>query len=87
MSRSDDDFDEPFAYLDSLILAGHWADNTFVHRGRGELTIDFVRHIPEPRDRMLVARTIVAPWVGMDLRDQLDEAWRRYPEWPMSEER
>jgi hypothetical protein len=83
---SDSDRDEPFVYVDPAVLAGHWADRTVVHKGSGEFTIDFVRRTPDPHERVLVARAIVAPWVAMDLRDQIDKAWRGYPEWPMQED-
>lgn len=71
------------AALDLVVLAGVWADATRVHRGRGEFTIDFVREVPRPPSYLLVARAIVAPVVAVDLRDQLDEAWRRYSDWSM----
>jgi len=79
---SDSD-DTPDFSSDWPILAGVWADVTRVYRGRGEFTVDFLRHVPEPRGRLLVARAMVAPPVALDLRDQLDETWREYNRWSM----
>jgi len=55
-----------------------FADWTSVHRGRSAFTIDFVRRVPESSGRLLVARAVVAPVVGLELREQLDETWREY---------
>jgi len=80
--------EEPFdSYFDPAVLAGQWADSTLVHRGRDEFTIDLVRHVPVPAHRVLVVRAVLAPAVALDLRDQLDETWRRYSEWSMPEDR
>ena len=81
MSGPDDFVDDSLA--DPAVLVGMWANSTRVHRGRNEFTIDFVRHVPEPSCRVLVARAIVAPIVAVELRDQLDEAWRGYYELSM----
>jgi hypothetical protein len=32
---------------------------------------------------VLVARAVVSPVVGLELRDQFDEVWRGYDEWSM----
>ena len=53
---------------------------TYVYRGRGVFTIDFIREVPSPPQLLLVARAIALPHVAVDLRDQLDEAWRGYTE-------
>ena len=84
MSEPGDFVDDSFA--DPAVLVGVWTDSTQVHRGRNEFTIDFVRHVPEPPRRVLVARTIVAPIVALELRDQLEEVWRGYSEWSMPTE-
>ena len=72
-------------YFDPIVLVGVWANSTRVHRGRDEFTLDFLRHLPDRSDRFLVARTVVTPVVAVELRDQLDEAWRGYSEWSMPE--
>lgn len=69
MSEEDDFLEELFS--DPRVVVGVWADRTHVHRGRNEFTIDFVRHVPDPPGRALVARAIVPPNVAADLRDQL----------------
>jgi hypothetical protein len=63
-----------------------WADSTRVHRGRDEFTIDFIRDVPAPRHRALVARAVLSPILAVELRDRLDDAWRAYSEWSMPEE-
>jgi hypothetical protein len=68
---------------DPLLLAGVWADWTHVHRGRSVFTVDFVRRVPDPPGRLLVARTVVAPVVALELREQLDATWREYSGWSM----
>jgi len=73
--------------LDVTVLVGHWANSTRVYRGRDEFTIDFVRHVPAPVHRVLVARALLSPLLSVELRDQLDEAWREYSEWSMPEDR
>jgi len=84
VSEPEDSFDD-FA-LDSVVLVGVWGNRTRVHRGRDEFTVDFIRDIPERSRRVLVARAIVSPVAGLELRDQLDEAWRGYYEWSMPED-
>ena len=79
--REDDPLDS--FHFDPVVLVGVWTDRTRVHRGRDQFTVDFVRHVPDPPGRVLVARTILSPVVAVDLRDQLDEAWRGYTGWPM----
>ena len=70
-------------FADPYVLAGMWANWTLVHRGRNEFTIDFIRNVPEPPRRSLVARAIIAPVVALELREQLDETWREYTQWSM----
>jgi hypothetical protein len=72
-------------YTDPSVIVGVWADRTVVHRGRNEFTVDFIRQVPDPPGRVLVARAVMAPNVAADLRDQLDETWRGYHEWSMPE--
>ena len=87
VSERDDDLDQPFdLYLDPATLVGRWADSTWVHRGRDEFTIDFVRHVPAPHLRALVVRAVLSPIQAVELRDRLDDAWRAYSEWSMPEE-
>ena len=81
MNEPDDSFDDDA--FDPVVLVGSWANRTRVHRGRDEFTIDFIRNVPERSRSVLVVRAIVAPIVGIELRDQLDEAWRRYHGWSM----
>jgi len=81
MSERDDSYDDDA--LDPFVLVGSWANRTRVHRGRDEFTIDFIRNIPDPSRSVLVVRAIVAPIVGVELRDQLDAAWRGYHGWSM----
>ena len=80
--------DEPLDHLafDPYVLIGVWANSTHVHRGRDELTIDFIRHVPDRARPVLVARALVSHVVAVELRDQLDEAWRGYHEWSMPED-
>ena len=85
-SVSEHDDSMGYLYTDPLVLVGVWADRTYVHRGRNEITVDFIRHVPDPPGRVLVARAVVSPHVAADLRDQLDEAWRGYSAWSMPEE-
>jgi hypothetical protein len=81
VTEPDDSLDD--LVLDLTVLAGVWADSTRVHRGRNEFTVDFVRRVPKPPGTLLVARAVASPIVGVELRDQLDEAWRGYTEWSM----
>jgi hypothetical protein len=81
MSEPDDFADENLA--DPTVLVGAWANRTRVHRGRDEFTVDFIRDVPERSRGVLVARAVVSPVVGLELRDQLDEVWRGYHEWSM----
>lgn len=82
------DDDEPVDDLafDPYVLVGAWANTTGVQRGRDELTIDFIRHVPDRARPVLVARAIVSYVVAVELRDQLDDAWRGYHEWSMPED-
>ncbi len=57
--------------LDLTVLVGMWADSTRVHRAQTEFTVDFVRNVPLPLGRALVARAVVTPVVAVELRDQL----------------
>ena len=84
MSEPDDSFDD--LVLDLTVLVGVSANSTRVHRGRNEFTIDFLRHVPDRSRPFLVARALVSPIVAVELRDQLDEAWRGYSEWSMPED-
>ena len=54
MSESDDSFDDFSS--DRPVLVGVWSDRTPVHRGRGEFTIDVVRHVPRPAVLEVVRR-------------------------------
>jgi hypothetical protein len=80
--------DEPLDDLafDPVVLIGVWANSTQVHRGRDELTIDFIRRVPNRARPILVARALVAHVVAVELRDQLDDAWRVYYESSMPKE-
>ena len=80
--------DEPFdTYFDPAVLLGQWTDRTLVHGGYAVFAIDFVRDVPVPFQRVLVARALVTPPLAADLRDQLDDAWRAYLETSMPEDR
>jgi len=81
VSEPEDSFDD--LVLDLAVLVGMWANGTRVRRGRDEFTLDFFRDIPERSRRVLVVRALVSPLVAVELRDQLDEAWRGYYEWSM----
>ena len=81
MSESEHPFDD--LTLDPVVLVGVWANRTRVHRGQDEFTVDFIRDVPERSRGVLVARAVVSPVVGLELRDQLDEVWRGYYEWSM----
>jgi hypothetical protein len=81
---SDEHFD---TYFDPAVLLGQWTDRTLVHRAHAMFAIDFVRDVPIPAQRVLVARALVMPALAADLRDQLDEAWRAYLETSMPEDR
>ena len=83
-SEPDDSLDD--FVLDPAVLVGMWANSTRVRRGRDEFTLDFFRDIPERSRRALVVRALVSPVVAVELRDQLDEAWRGYSEWSMPKE-
>jgi len=84
MSEPDDSLDN--LAFDPSVLVGVWANSTHVHRGRDELTIDFIRHVPNRTRPVLVARVLVAHVVAVELRDQLDDAWRSYYESSMPKE-
>lgn len=81
VSERDDDLEDLGS--DPLLLAGVWADWTRVHWGRSVFTIDFIRRVPDPMGRLLVARAVVAPIVGLELREQLDATWKEYSDWSM----
>ena len=84
VSDPEDSFE--YLYLDPTVVVGTWATSTKVRRGRNELTVDFLHRAPEHSRPFLVARTLVAHVVAVELRDQLDEAWRDYYEWSMPRE-
>jgi hypothetical protein len=87
VSESEHDSDEPFdTYLDLTVLVGTRADATIVHREGDTFTVDFIRKVPPPGDRILVARALLSPSVALVLRDQVDRTWRAYSEWSMPEE-
>ena len=81
LGQHDDSFEDVSG--DWPVLVGVWADRTRVHRGRAEFNVDFIRDVPSPPERVLVARAIVSARAALDLRDQLDEAWRDYNRWSM----
>lgn len=81
MSGPDDSLDD--IVLDPVVLVGVWANRTRVLRGRDAFTVDFLRDVPEQDRPVLVVRALVSPLVGVELRDQLDEAWSGYSEWSM----
>ncbi len=86
VDEHEDDSPDPFdTYLEPGVALGAWANNTHVHRGRDEFTIDFIRHVPVTGQRVLVSRVVLAPVLAVELRDQLDQAWRGYSEWSMPE--
>jgi hypothetical protein len=72
--------------LDYEVVLGFPANATRVLRGRDEFMVDFLRHVPERSRPFLVARALVMPIVAIELRDQLDDAWRSYSEWSMPED-
>lgn len=78
MSEADEPFDD--LVLDFAVLVGVSANETRVHRVLNEFTIDFRRRVPDRSRPFLVARALVSPGVAVELRDQLDEAWRSYYE-------
>jgi hypothetical protein len=84
MDGPEDSFDE---LPEDVALPGIWANVTRVRVGRDEFTIDFLRQVPGDAQRFLVARAILSPVAGIDLRDQLDEAWRDYNDWSMPTDR
>jgi hypothetical protein len=77
---------DAFDYLDPAVLLGQWTDRTFVRRAPLIFTVDFVRDVPASAERFLVARMLMTPNAALDLRDQLDDAWRGYSEWSRPEE-
>jgi len=81
VSGPEDSFDDHV--LDPAVIPGAWANNTRVRVGRDEFTIDFLRQVPSYSRSFLVARAVVSPAAAMDLRDQLEDAWRRYADWSM----
>ena len=79
---SDSDAFDDFVF-DPVLTLGVWANGTRVLRGRDEFVVDFLRRIPEHSGLVLVARALVPPVAAIELRDQLDEAWRGYSDWSM----
>jgi hypothetical protein len=87
VSDSEHRSEEPFdTYLDLSVLVGIRADTTVVHREGDTFTVDFIREVRAPGERILVARTLLSPSVALVLRDQVDRTWRAYSEWSMPEE-
>ena len=84
MTPDDESLDE--LAFDPVVLVGVWANSTQVHRGRDELTVDFIRRVPNRTRPILVARVLIAHVVAVELRDQLDDAWRGYYESSMPTE-
>ncbi len=84
LSEPDDAFDD--LATDPAVIVGVWADSTLVRRGPTIFTVDFIRHVPDPVRRVLVARAMIPPNIALDLRDQIDSAWREYTRWSMPED-
>jgi hypothetical protein len=80
VSTADDDRDD--VVLDPSLIVGTWANATRVHLGRDEITIDFRRRVPDTADPFRVARMLMPPLAAVELRDQLDELWWGYTNWP-----
>jgi hypothetical protein len=80
VSEAGDDRDD--VVLDPSLILGTWANASRVHRGRDEITIDFVRRVPDAVDVFRVGRMLMPALAAVELRDQLDEIWRGYTEWP-----
>ena len=80
MSEVDDNRDD--VVLDPALVVGTWANASHVRQGRDEITIDFLRRVPESSRLVRVGRMLVPPLVAVELRDQLDEIWRGYSGWP-----
>lgn len=83
MSEPDDMAD---FVLDHTLLLGTWTNGARVRLGRDEITIDFVRDVPELSPRVLVARLLAPPPAAYDLRDDLDELLRGYTDRAMPED-
>ncbi|HEY4620507.1 MAG TPA: DUF3467 domain-containing protein [Gaiellaceae bacterium] len=84
MSEPDDYGDS--GVLDPAMLVGVLANATRVSHGRDWFTLDFLRAVREVSQPILVARAVISPHVAFELRDQLDDALRRYSEWSMPED-
>ena len=74
--------DRDHVVLDAALIVGMWANETRAHRGRDEITIDFRRRVPDAAEPFRVARMLMPPIAAVELRDQLDEVWRGYTQWP-----
>ena len=72
--------------LDHSLLLGVWTNGAKLVLGRDEITIDFVRDVPELPSRVLVARILTTPRAAFDLRDKLDEVLRSYTDRSMPED-
>ena len=81
VSEPEDPFDDQV--LDPAVIPGAWANDTRVRVGRDEFTVDFLRQVPGYSRSFLVARAVVSPAAAIELRDQLEDAWRRYADWSM----
>ena len=84
VSEPDDNADD--FVLDTALVLGVWANGTNVLLRRDEITIDFLRDVPELPRALLVARALVPRRVAFDLRDQLDEILRSYTDHSMPED-
>jgi hypothetical protein len=67
-----------YTFVDPSVEVGQWANLTRARRGRDEVTLDFLRRVPDDPRPVLVARVLVPPLVAVELRDELDEIWRDY---------
>lgn len=67
-----------YTFVDPSVELGPWANLTRARRSRDEVTLDFLRRIPDDPRPVLVARVLVSPLVAVELRDALDEIWRDY---------
>jgi hypothetical protein len=84
VSDPDDSLDD--AVLDPAVLVGARCNSTRIHTARDEVTIDFLRHVPDTPRRFLVARALLSTFAAFGLRDQLDEALRGFTDLSMPEE-
>lgn len=71
--------------LDHSLLHGV-TNRTEVRLGRDEITIDFVRDVPELPRSVLVARVLAPSRVVFDLRDDLDGLLRSYSDRSMPDD-